>query len=154
MNNLSIKMENEQQLIKDFQSEIESLNELISEYESYIEDESADSDFYEELISDLKHQIEVLENQIIRCEYEISNITDNIYSKSNPIENRIERKQNLIDDFRHHFGYISSSNFLKMWINRFGVKELANDLKWLYRDDELVLNEIIYELKKYNENEN
>ena len=64
--------------------------------------------------------------------------------------NKIHFKLNLIDDLRNHFGYISSSNILKLWIMRFGVNELVNDLKWIYNDDNKTLTEITKLLKQIN----
>lgn len=40
-----------------------------------------------------------------------------------------------IDNIRQNMGYISSSNLLKLWIDRFGIEELVSDLNWIYRDD-------------------
>ncbi len=40
-----------------------------------------------------------------------------------------------IDNIRQNMGYISSSNLLKLWIDRFGIEELFSDLNWIYRDD-------------------
>jgi hypothetical protein len=40
-----------------------------------------------------------------------------------------------IDNIRHNMGYISSSNLLKLWIDRFGIETLFSDLNWIYRDD-------------------
>jgi len=62
--------------------------------------------------------------------------------------NKTHLKLNLIDDLRNHFGYISSSNILKLWIMRFGVNELVNDLKWIYNDDDKTLTEITKLLKQ------
>jgi len=61
--------------------------------------------------------------------------------------NKTDLKLNSIDDIRNHFGYISSSNILKLWIMRFGVNELVNDLKWIYNDDNKTLSEITKLLK-------
>ena len=71
----------------------------------------------------------------------------------NEVSNNLNKsylKSNLIDDVRNHFGYISSSNILKLWIMRFGVNELVNDLKWIYNDDNKTLNEITKLLKQKN----
>jgi hypothetical protein len=69
---------------------------------------------------------------------------------SNKVSNNLKKthlKSNLIDDVRNHFGYISSSNILKLWIMRFSVNELVNDLKWIYKDDYKTLTEISKLLK-------
>jgi hypothetical protein len=64
--------------------------------------------------------------------------------------NKKHLKSNLIDDVRNHFGYISSSNILKLWIMKFSVNELVNDLKWIYDDDKKTLSEISKLLKQKN----
>ena len=72
---------------------------------------------------------------------------------SNEVSNNLNKtnlKLNLLDDVRNHFGYISSSNILRLWIMRFGVNELVNDLKWIYNDDNKTLTEITKLLKQKN----
>jgi hypothetical protein len=64
--------------------------------------------------------------------------------------NKTNLKLNSIDDIRNHFGYISSSNLLKLWIMRFSVNELVNDLNWIYNDDKETLSEILKLLKFKN----
>jgi len=46
-------------------------------------------------------------------------------------KSELGRNVNDWNDLVFSTGYISSSNLLKLWIERWGITELQNDLKWL-----------------------
>lgn len=146
------KISEENEMINDYESQIEELREIISDYENEYDYESDPNGNNYDLnyVFEKNEEISILENLIIRCESEIqlyeSELEKVIHLISNNL-NKIHLKSNLIDDVRNHFGYISSSNILKLWIMRFSVNELVNDLKWIYKDDKKTLSEISKLLK-------
>lgn len=135
---LNEKIEDELSMIENYESQIDDLREEISDYENEYDYESDPNgnDFDLNHIHNLNEEIEVIENFISRCESEIQIIENEIKEMCKLIIlNNTIPKLNSIDDLRKHFGYISSANILKLWINQFGINELVNDLKWIYRDD-------------------
>jgi hypothetical protein len=144
------KINEESEMIENYESEIEEIKEVIRNYENdydYKSDPSG-NDYDLRYISEKNHEIEILENLITRCELEISDyeteIEDTLKSSIQQSKIRLES----VDDIRKHFGHISSSNLLKIWIKSFGINELANDLKWIYRDEMNQVNQLIKILKK------
>jgi chromosome segregation ATPase len=141
------KISEENEMINDYESQIEELREIISDYENEYDYESDPNGNYYDLnyISEKNEEISVLENLIMRCESEIqlyeSELEKVIHLISNKLSNT-DIKLISIDDIRNHFGYISSSNLLKLWIMKFSINELVNDLKWIYKDDNKMLNHI------------
>ncbi len=144
------KINEESEMIKNYESEIEEIKEVIRNYENEYDYKSDPNGNEYDLsyISEKNYEIEMLENLITRCELEISDyeteIEDAVKSSIHKTKIRLES----VDDIRRHFGHISSSNLLKIWIKSFGINELANDLKWIYRDDMNQVNELIKILNK------
>lgn len=132
-------IKSEKEMIENYEKENNQLQNQIWDYENDLNEDWSNE------IDDLIDSIVINENLIRRCESEIE-IYENKLGKIKNLNsnNHIKPnlKLNLIDDIRNHFGYISSSNLLKLWIMRFGVNELVNDLKWIYRNDLGKLNEI------------
>lgn len=132
-------IKSEKEMIENYEKENNQLQNQIWNYENDLNEDWSNE------IDDLIDSMVINENLIKRCESEIEIYEDklekvkHLYSNNH---NKITIKLNLIDDMRNHFGYISSSNILKLWILRFGVNELVNDLKWIYNDDNETLNEI------------
>jgi hypothetical protein len=132
-------IKSEKEMIENYEKENNQLQNQIWDYENDLNEDWSNE------IDDLIDSMVIKENLIKRCESEIEIYEDklekikHLYSNNH---NKIPIKLNLIDDMRNHFGYISSSNILKLWIMRFSVNELVNDLKWIYNDDKKTLTEI------------
>jgi hypothetical protein len=134
----------EKDMIENYERENNLLQNQIWDYENDLNED------YSSEIEDLIDNMVINENLIRRCEIEIEIYEDELEKDKHLFSNNLNQsnfKLNSIDDIRNHFGYISSSNLLKLWIMRFSVNELVNDLKWIYNDDNETLNEISKLLK-------
>ena len=131
-------------MIENYERENNLLQNQIWDYENDLNED------YSSEIEDLIDNMVINENLIRRCEIEIEIYEDELEKDKHLFSNNLNQsnfKLNSIDDIRNHFGYISSSNLLKLWIMRFSVNELVNDLRWIYNDDNETLNEISKLLK-------
>ncbi len=134
----------EKDMIENYERENNLLQNQIWDYENDLNED------YSSEIEDLIDNMVINENLIRRCEIEIEIYEDELEKDKHLFSNNLNQsnfKLNSIDDIRNHFGYISSSNLLKLWIMRFSVNELVNDLRWIYNDDNETLNEISKLLK-------
>lgn len=137
----------EEHMIEDYESQIDDLREEIDEYQNEYDYESDPNgnDFDLNYISDKDEEILILKTLITRCEIEIDMYEHKIVNFCNLISKLYDKSdfnECSIDDIRKKIGYISSSKLLKLWIDRFGLDELVNDLKWIYRDDINELNNL------------
>ena len=138
------KIQSEKEMIENYEKENNQLQNQIWDYENDLNED------YSSEIEDLIDNMVINENLIRRCEIEIEIYEDELEKDKHLFSNNLNQsnfKLNSIDDIRNHFGYISSSNLLKLWIMRFSVNELVNDLKWIYNDDKKTLTEISKLLK-------
>lgn len=146
LENLKSEIKDEESMIEDYESQIDDLREEISDYENEYDYESDPNGNEYDLnyISEKNDEIQIIENLITRCESEIEYTENEIIELYKQISfYNTNPKLNSVSDIRKHFGYISSSNLLKLWINEFGIDEMVNDLKWIYRDDINVIRTIL-----------
>ena len=137
---IQLKISAEKESIEEYEFQIIEMGEEIYNYEIEYDYKSDPygNDYDLKYISDKNEEILILENLIKRCEIEIDIYEQKIVNFCNSMSKMYEKsdfKDCSIDDIRKKIGYISSSKFLKLWIERFGIKELVNDLRWIYRDD-------------------